>query len=114
MLAEQEEDEDEPAANAKTEDASQDTSMDVDEAVVLDDEDEDMEVQPKQKRKRAEKKVIPVGRNGKKKRKITKTRHFKGADGYMRKCLSTSLFFLFCVECIISRNRGLFRLGEYR
>lgn len=50
------------------------------------DEDVDMDddTQPKQKRKRKPKVVIPVGKNGIQKRKITKTRVIKNAKGYMR------------------------------
>ena len=46
--------------------------------------DEDMdEDEPKPKRKRKPKKVWPVGRNGLKKKRITKTRMSMDAKGYM-------------------------------
>lgn len=65
----------------KAEVVEEDLPMDVDEPEEKDDE---VVVQAKPKRKR-EKKVVPVGRNGIKKRKVTKSRTFKDEQGYLRK-----------------------------
>lgn len=59
-----------------------------------DDEDVDMEdidapVKPKPK-PRKPRTVVPVGKNGLKKRKVIKTRRTIGEDGYTRECLELS------------------------
>jgi DNA polymerase delta subunit 3 len=43
--------------------------------------------EPKKARKKREKKTIPVGRNGLKKKKVMKTKKTMGDNGYMRKYL---------------------------
>ena len=93
-----EEDEDNEATvtvskgKVKQEASDVEMSMDLDEPEPPEDEDSDVPV-VKPKRKRAEKTAVPVGKNGIKKRKVTKTRHFKGEDGYMRELL--------CRRCMV-------------
>ena len=43
--------------------------------------------EPKKARKKREKKTIPIGRNGLKKKKVTKTKKSMDDNGYMRKYL---------------------------
>ena len=45
------------------------------------------EPEPKKTRKKREKKATPVGRNGLKKKKVTKTKKTMDDNGYMRKYL---------------------------
>lgn len=61
-----------------------------------DDENEEMDdvdmadgttAEPKKARKKREKKIIPIGSNGLKKKKVTKTRRTMDKNGYMRKYL---------------------------
>ncbi|KAF5316136.1 hypothetical protein D9619_006455 [Psilocybe cf. subviscida] len=54
----------------------------VDEDVDMEDVDAPVKAKPKPRKPKT---VIPVGRNGLKKRKVTKTRRTMGADGYTRK-----------------------------
>lgn len=46
-------------------------------------DDEPTEVKPKRPRKKVEKKVVPVGRNGLKKKRVVKSRMSVDAKGYM-------------------------------
>ena len=46
-------------------------------------DDEPAEVKPKRQRKKVEKKVMPVGRNGLKKKRIVKSKMSLDAKGYM-------------------------------
>lgn len=55
--------------------------LDIDE-----DEDDDIPVVPKQPRKKRVKKVVPVGSNGLKKRRVVKTRMETDERGYMGMC----------------------------
>lgn len=50
--------------------------------------------EPKKTRKKREKKIIPVGRNGLKKKKVTKTKRTIDDNGYMRKCSVLTVGFL--------------------
>ena len=70
-------------------------------STTVDDEDEQMPVddadmadgtasEPKKTRKKREKKIIPVGRNGLKKKKVMKTKKTIDGNGYMRKYLFSS------------------------
>lgn len=69
---------------------------------VSDDENEQMDdadmadgtaSEPKKTRKKREKKIIPVGRNGLKKKKVMKTKKTIDGNGYMRKYLFSSYVF---------------------
>ena len=81
------------------------------ESVAYEDEDVHMsdqaDIAPKQARKKKVKKVIPVGRNGLKKKRIVKSRMKMDEKGYMGLCLAH--------PCAYSSNpprshRGLFRV----
>ena len=56
--------------------------------------DEDLQIKP-QPRKRKPKKVIPVGRNGLKKRRVEKSRTSFDEKGYMGRFLSFSFVAIF-------------------
>ncbi|KAF6761637.1 DNA polymerase subunit Cdc27-domain-containing protein [Ephemerocybe angulata] len=83
MDQEEEEDEEEVAPKKAGKAGVLDISMDVDtDGATMESEDE-LIPKPAHKRRR-EKKVVPLGSNGLKKRKVVKTRTFKGSDGYMQ------------------------------
>ena len=46
-------------------------------------DDEPAETKPKKPRKKAEKKVVPLGRNGLRKKRVVKSRMSTDAKGYM-------------------------------
>ena len=73
----------ETSANAST------ANDDDDEKEQMDDVDmaDGTTVEPKKVRKKREKKTIPVGRNGLKKKKVMKTKKTMDDNGYMRKYL---------------------------
>ena len=54
-------------------------------------DDEPTEVKPKRSRKKTEKKVVPVGRNGLKKKRVVKSKMSLDAKGYMGVFLAKSL-----------------------
>ena len=46
-------------------------------------DDEPAEVKPKRSKKKAEKKVVPIGRNGLRKKRVVKSKMTLDAKGYM-------------------------------
>lgn len=82
-----------PSTNASSNEFDDDDGGDA--SPGIQDEDVSMdEDAPKAKAKRGPRKpkaVIPVGRNGLKKKKVTKTRRMKDANGYTGTCSSCNL-----------------------
>ncbi|KAH9479437.1 hypothetical protein JR316_0008031 [Psilocybe cubensis] len=79
-----------PSTNASSNERDDaEEEMDEDDSMRVDDEDVPMSDAPSTKakvvKKRKPKAVVPVGRNGLKKRKVTKTRRTKDANGYIVK-----------------------------
>lgn len=103
-----------PSTNASSNERDDfEDEMDDNESMYLDDEDVRMSDVPSKKakvvRKRKPKTVIPVGRNGLKKRKVTKTRKTKDGNGYFGEpylVIANVVSYL----CEYSQRR-LFRLG---
>ena len=87
----------ETSANAST------ANDDDDEKEQMDDVDmaDGTTVEPKKVRKKREKKTIPVGRNGLKKKKVMKTKKTMDDNGYMRKYL-----IWLCVPYMVNRWLG--------
>ena len=63
----------------------------MDEDVEMADDDDMIEEKPKKTRKKKEKKVIPVGKNGLKKKRVMNSRMTVDEKGYMGTCLTSTL-----------------------